>query len=539
MTGSLLLENDSPRFKTLSADFDLPAGRHRLVAAYSLLANPRHNVNLLRMSVVRCAPRTVLRAVVLPRKLRPDGEEKVVRMEFALAEATRVQLEVALDGPGRVALHRIDVQAVATGDMPRDPVALFINPDRGLTSERIVHQGISSISAYLRARGIASHALVTSTSSDDFILDVVGRYDYQYVGFYTTSDEGSLATVKALLSSIKARRPDILGIAGGVHATLDPDDLMARMPEMDLCVRGEGEETCFELASGKPWDGIAGLTYRSGGRVVHNPDRPTLPVSEMLRPVRDNYFNPHWTANSMSTSRGCPHHCHFCIGHRIFGRSIRFRPLQQIDEELNALYETGDHSLVVSINDDMFNMKRDRTLALMEIFKKYPFFYFPRGMRADRLDAETARAMREAGVVGTSIGIECADDDALKAMRKGETLAQIEQGIKHLQDNQIGIVGQFMIGNIGDTLESVKKTIDFIKRHDIRDINISCAIPFPGTALRQYVTENKLMLEKPHHTYSDVTNGNTIIFFETPAFRLEDRIKAVELVRAAGLYTLA
>ena len=539
MTGSVLLENQAHAPKALTGEYELPTGRHRVEVAYTIQANPAQLLNFLRISLVDLAARRTLSSVILPRKRQPDGEHKMARLHFTLGAPSRLALAIAIDGPGRVAIHRIDFKPIGDEGMPADPFALFINPDRGLTSERIVHQGISSIGAYLQARGVASHALITSTSSDEFIFDVVNRYDYKYVGFYTTSDDSVLGAVKSLITGIKARRPDIIAVAGGVHATLDPEDLMTRIPEVDLCVRGEGEETCFDLAAGKDWSAIAGLTYRAEGRLVHNAPRPVLPLNQLCAPLRDNYFNPDWSANSLSTSRGCPHQCHFCIGHRIFGRNIRFRPLEDIDRELQSLYETGDHSLILSINDDMFNMKRDRTLALMELFKKYPFCYFPRGMRADRLDADTARAMREAGVVGTSIGIECADDEALKAMRKGETLAQIVQGIRHLQANGIDIVGQFMIGNIGDTLESVKRTIDFIHEHDIRDLNISCAIPFPGTALRQYVSENKLMLAKPHQVYQDVTNGNTTIFFETPRFPLADRIKAVELVNAAGLYTRA
>jgi radical SAM superfamily enzyme YgiQ (UPF0313 family) len=532
-----MLENAGPGPKRMAADVDLPAGRHRLQMVYAIQANPTRNPNFFRLSLL--AGDRLVRVLVLPRKHRPDGEEKVARMDVTLRAPTRLRLEFQLEGPGRVAIHKLDFLPAPADDLPRDPAFLFVNPDRGLTSERIIHQGLSSIAAALESRGFASHAAITSTTGDQELLEAVSRHGYRYVGFYTTSDDGVLATVRALAAAVKARRPDTVTIAGGVHASLDPEDLLNRIPEMDLVARGEGEWTCCELAEGRPWGEILGLSWRQDGRVVHNPERPRLTAGEMLSPSRYNYLNPDWSAHSLSTSRGCPHQCHFCIGHEIFGRTIRFRPLEQIDAELQALYEKGDHSLVVSINDDMFNMRRDRTLALMEIFRKYPFFYFPRGMRADRLDAETARAMREAGVVGTSIGIECADDEALKAMKKGETLAQIVQGMKHLQDNGIPIVGQFMIGNIGDTLETVKKTIAFIQEHQIKDINISCAIPFPGTALRRWVVENKRLFPQPVHTLADVTNGNTTIYFDTPHFPLEDRIKAVELVAAAGLYTRA
>jgi radical SAM superfamily enzyme YgiQ (UPF0313 family) len=191
--------------------------------------------------------------------------------------------------------------------------------------------------------------------------------------------------------------------------------------------------------------------------------------------------------------------------------------------------------LVISINDDMFNLVKSRTLELMDLFGRYPFMYFPRGMRADRLDEETTRAMARAGVVGTSIGIENADDAALSAMQKGETIEKIERGIQHLRANGIGIVAMFMIGNIGDTLETTTKTIDFAQRYQFEEVNISCAIPFPGTPLRDYVNSNQLWLKEPVTVYPDAVNGCATIYFETPQFPLADRIRAVELAHEAGL----
>ena len=415
------------------------------------------------------------------------------------------------------------------------PLMLFINPDRDMSGERIVHQGISSIASYLIDRGIGSHALLTSLCSDDYILERISQYAYTYVGFYLTSDDSAIGYARSLMKKIKNVNNNMIFVAGGPHATLGSDELMTQLPDMDLCVRGEGEETCYEILSGKAYTSINGLTYRWNGVITSTPNRGLLSAADLPSPIRYNYFHSDWNAHSLSTSRGCPNNCQYCIGHEIFGRTIRFKPLDKIRQELQWIQDCDKRNLVVSINDDMFNMRKDRTLALMELFKKFPFHYFPRGMRADRLDAETTRAMREAKVVGTSIGIESADNESLKIMCKGETIEEIERGIQHLRNNGISIVAQFMIGNIGDTLETVKKTIDFALRHRFEDINMSCAIPFPGTALRQYVEKNNLMLKEPYQAAKGVVNGNTVIYFETPNFPLADRVKAVELAIDAGL----
>jgi anaerobic magnesium-protoporphyrin IX monomethyl ester cyclase len=537
MNDPILLLNETPETKIMTRDLSLTSGDYQFSINYHILENPHGNVNLLHIMIVVPGRPQPFRSVLLPKKITPDAARgpQQCRLHISLPSDAPVKLSITMNDVGRVIIQNIEVAKEDVVRMPDNPMALFINHDRHLTAEHLVPQGISAIAAYLREHGINSHALITSTSDNEFMLDRIDQWGYPYVGFYVNSSAATIQSVRDLTEQIKARRPHTILLAGGPHATLAPLELMSDIPLIDVCVQGEGEQTCFELLSGASLETIKGITFRKDQKVIQNAGRPLLPAGELIAPIRDNYFNPDWTAHSLSTSRGCPNNCHFCIGHRIYGRTIRFRPLEQIDQELRWIYEHGDHSLVVSINDDMFNMKRSRTLALMEIFKKYPFQYFPRGVRADRLDEETTRAMRDAGVVGTSIGIESADNEALLAMRKGETIEDIERGIHHLRANGIGIVGQFIIGNIGDTLETVKKTIDFALRHKFEGINMSCAIPFPGTDLQEYVLQNSLMLKEPYAAAKGIVNGNTTIFFETPAFSLSDRIKAVELAIEAGL----
>ena len=521
----------------MTSEMNLPAGRFRLTLSYSLLENPNRNLHLLQIHLVDLASNQTLRSVALPRKLNQDlvSGPQTSQMFFQLPVAGRVRVVVQLNDVGRIAVHHTGVTHTPADSLPQHPAILFINPDRGYSAEHIVHQGMSSIAGYLRTHGMESHVAITSTSEDEAILEAVDRYRYPFVGFYVNSEFSSVETVRNLTEAIRRRHPEVKFMAGGPHATLAPDDLMRDIPLMDICVKGEGEKPCLGILSGADWGGIQGISFHDGSKLVDNGEQPLLQAHELPTPVRDNYLNPDFNAHSVSTSRGCPNNCHFCIGHRIFGRSIRFRPLENLERELQWLYENCDHSLIVSINDDMFNMRRDRTLALMNIFRKYPFFYFPRGMRADRLDADTTRAMREAGVVGTSIGIESASNASLKAMQKGESIEEIDRGIKHLRDNNIGIVAQFMIGNVGDTLETVKQTIEYALRHRFNELNMSCAIPFPGTYLAQYVKENNLLLKEPYQVFDDVENGSVRIYFETPQFPLADRIKAVELASAAGL----
>jgi hypothetical protein len=87
-----------------------------------------------------------------------------------------------------------------------------------------------------------------------------------------------------------------------------------------------------------------------------------------------------------------------------------------------------------------------------------------------------------------------------------------------------------MIGNIGDTLETVKKSIEFAKKLD--SAHFYSASLYPGTPLAEYALANNYVLEKPFFVTDD--SPNTGIYFETPTFPLADRIKAIKLAYDAG-----
>jgi len=112
-------------------------------------------------------------------------------------------------------------------------------------------------------------------------------------------------------------------VVGGWEATQNVEDIFQRCPNVDVIVRGEGEQTIQEFADGRPWDQIPGLSYRKDGRIIHNPNRPLQPIEEIVPPDRSlrrsRYFpilrGVHLLRMEFDTilsSRGCPYKCKFC-----------------------------------------------------------------------------------------------------------------------------------------------------------------------------------------------------------------------------------
>ena len=417
-----------------------------------------------------------------------------------------------------------------------NPSCLFIVPDRE-SPVNSVHIGVSSIASYIFSKGkFDSHAINTSLFNDEEIEYLLKRYRYKYV--FITMLSGQEETVYSISELIKNLLDDVKVVVGGPHVTVTGNDAIKNCSYIDYLVVGEGEEPALELLNGFKVDEIKGLIYRDElNNIVINAERPlNMNLDTFPIPRRDIYIRSNWKEHVILTSRGCPFKCNFCCSSKIWKHRLRFRSISEIDKELSMLVPTMRKDEYIVINDDMFNFRKERTVELCNVFRKYDVKYFARGIRADRVDAEIARNLSESGCMSCGVGIESVDNNSLKMMNKYLTFEQIERGCKLLMDNNIEICGQFIIGNIGDTLETVKKSIEFGKQ-----LHVASFYPIyvlPGTALEEYVIKNNLMLPEPYLVTGLTGPRKTAyIFFETSIFPLEDRIKAIRLTDEAGFLT--
>jgi Fe-S oxidoreductase len=115
----------------------------------------------------------------------------------------------------------------------------------------------------------------------------------------------------------KVREAGIPVVIGGTHVSFMAEEALEYS---DYVVRGEGEETLFELIEAmdgtRAIEKILGLSYWKGGRKMHNPDRP-LKEDLDSNPIPDYSLVEGWNTQkrgliSIATSRGCPFTCTFC-----------------------------------------------------------------------------------------------------------------------------------------------------------------------------------------------------------------------------------
>ena len=131
------------------------------------------------------------------------------------------------------------------------------------------------------------------------------------------------------------------------------------------------------------------------------------------------------------------------------------------------------------------------------------------------------------------IGVESANNKILARMEKQSTIEGISKGISIFQNAGIEVLGQFVIGSPGDTLETVKESLNYARKYKLDFIMFYSILPFKGTSQWDYV-------KNYGHLYTDIIhNYHSIkprIVFDTPEFSYSDRIEAIRLAKEAGYY---
>lgn len=304
-------------------------------------------------------------------------------------------------------------------------------------------------------------------------------------------------------------------IGGGPHATALPEVLLNN--GFDIIVRGEGEFTMLDLAMQKELQEIDGISYKKAGMIIHNPDRKPLDPDGLPLPSRHllpssgvdipyrgtgTRYTP-WA--EILTSRGCPYDCYYC-NKKSLGYKFRPRSPEKIVDEIEYLVkEYGVREF--NILDDAFNIDINRAEKICDLIierKLNILFRCSNGIRADKVNEQLIKKMRMAGCYYLAYGIESGVQEILDTIPKKITLQEIRDAVKLAKKYDIEVTGFFMVGLIGDTPATMRKTIDFAKELDVDLASFTICTPYPGTRLWEMVqAEGKLLsssFSDLHHT---------------------------------------
>lgn len=317
--------------------------------------------------------------------------------------------------------------------------------------------------------------------------------DYEFLVLFT-STVGFQSDVR-LAREIKSRKRDIKIAFVGPQVQIKPAESLLASPDIDFVVRGEFDHPVVDFAQGKPLAQISNVSYIQDGKVVHNPSRPLMETKELdeLPFATDVYqrnltienYNVPFLLNpfvSFYTARGCPALCTFCLWPQtLSGHAWRTRSVESVAREFRQAHKMFPQAKEFFFDDDTFNIRKDRVLALCKEFKPEGFQWSCTAR--SHSDYETLKAMADGGCRLLIVGFESGDAQILKNIKKGATVEMARTFMKNCKKVGIRVHGDFIVGLPGETKETIEKTIDFAKELDCETIQVSMAHAYPGTEL--------------------------------------------------------
>lgn len=324
--------------------------------------------------------------------------------------------------------------------------------------------------------------------------------DYLVINVASTTLENDLS----ILEIAKEILPNVVIIAKGAHFLVSNMDVLYKYKNLDLIMVGEVEETLKEILQGKPYEKIKGLCYRDGFVAKYTGKRPFIQDLDKLPfPARHLVDNGKFRRPDnnkvqaiIKVSRGCPHHCFFCLATPVSGSKVRVRSVENIIDEIRECVEKYKITNFLFWSD-IFNQDREWVLDLCEaIIDSGLKITWSANTRADTADEEMAEFMYEAGCRLVSIGVESGSQFILDKIGKKTTIDQIKKTVKIFKKAKIRVYNYFVIGLPWDTEDTIEETIDFAIRLNSDFVSFYTAAPLPGTRFYKFAKENNLLSDK-------------------------------------------
>jgi len=391
---------------------------------------------------------------------------------------------------------------------------------------RMPNGGLSSIAGNVDPQhrvAIADLVLVQSKVRE-VVTRLMGELRPDLVGLSVMTFQRRTAT--RLIELVRALKPGVKIVAGGYDPSLAPDEYLD-LP-VDYLVRGEGDITFRELLrsleqGGRP-DHIAGLSYRSDGAWVHNPDRPVhnLQDSEIRLPNRAARVLKGYTllgrqVDVVETSRGCTYDCSFCSIIEMRGRNFHTYSFDRVLNDIRDARNHGARTIFLVDDNIMLNVHRFEGLcrAIIEAGLNR-LDYFVQAMTSSiATHGETlAPLMRQAGFRYVFLGIENILENDLEFLRASAKNTARSNGhsegnatlraIDYLHRNGMYVVGGLIVGNPDDTRESIEANLAFARQY-VDWPYIQHPTPYPRTPMTREFRERELITNHRLEEYDGTT----------------------------------
>jgi len=407
-------------------------------------------------------------------------------------------------------------------------ISPVFNPGKGnllmMVREQDPPLNLAMLAAWIRDKGFETSILDCAIDTPTLTLfrNKMLQYKLQhkenniFIGFYICTPTAYYCYTLAKIA--KEVMPDCILIAGGPHTSFMYEEVLTHAP-IDIALIGEGEITLEEILKGLPLDKVNGIAYKdkTENKINVTPPRARIedldtlpmPAYDLLK-IR-KYRPPIGTFKRLPSfmvtfSRGCPNNCFFCT--KTLGFKHYQKSADNIYKEIKYLYDVFGIRDFVFV-DDTFTAYRSNAIAFCKLLidnkLKITWHCYT---RVNNIDKELLGWMKKAGCHQLMFGVESFSTEVLAKINKDITPQQIEEAV--LMTKQAGIACRLamMIGNRGETIESLKHSLNELLRLQPDFISVLIATPGPGTPFFKWAEEENRIISRDWSLY---TGGTPVV----------------------------
>jgi anaerobic magnesium-protoporphyrin IX monomethyl ester cyclase len=326
------------------------------------------------------------------------------------------------------------------------------------------------------------------------VYDYLAKDRWDVIGISTLTSSGPFTY--RLGKYIKEHYPETKVILGNIHATVY-HKFFLEQGCADVVVLGEGElimqDLLRALEARKDLRAVPGIAFRDNGEVVNTGPGPIVQnLDDLPLPARhlapmDRYENRHFVSQTdgnyvhMTTTRGCPYGCTFCVVNA--KRRYRTRNPVLVVDEIELLVRKYNTTFI-EFFDPLFTVDKKNVMGICdEIVRRQIPVEWQCTAHVQTVSEELLRAMKRAGCRNVAYGIETASQDLLTAVKKGSTPGKVRSAIEMTRRAGLNPHGLFMLGLPGETREDSLKTIELSLSLPIDFAQFAILVPYPGSEI--------------------------------------------------------
>ncbi len=387
----------------------------------------------------------------------------------------------------------------------------------GSDGHYVMPMGTLYVSAFLKQSNVANVFTLNLNHHEGNEYDILRRHIINnYIDMVAFGGlSGEYQDLARMARYAREINPEAVIMMGGGIVTADPETAMLAIPEVNIGMIGEGELTIVELIkslSGEcplRLDDVNGLIIRKPDGSLHTTPRraeitdlDALPFPDYEGFNYDSYLkeNPdmsdegkRYSQVSIIGGRSCKFNCTFCF--HPSGSKYRQRSLDSIFKEIDWLVGHYDISYI-ALREELFATDNTRVREFCQRVSKYDFDWSIQ-LRIDNVNQELVDTLKETRCRYIFVGVESADDEILKSMHKGITVANIEKALEMLYQAGLNSRSGVIMGDTMETVNTADKTIRwFMTYKDRYRMFLDMIIAFPGSIIYKKACQHGIISDK-------------------------------------------